>query len=944
MSIACVMPEEQLCGCCAGLGIETPQLITNRPALSSIAYRVGTYSTFNASMLAALSDPAFPSLALLRTRDSSDFSVALIDSWALVLDILTFYQERFANEAFLRTAVDPRSVFELAHLVGYVPSPGVSASAVLAFTLSSAPGSPDNVPIPTGTRVQSVPGPGQKPQVFETSSDLVAVIACNAIPAQTTTPWHLLGSDISAWVQGTANNINVGDALLFLTAQSGQPVPAGPGNVHYVTAVNMDPVSGNTQIFWDRPLSSAFKSGMTAEDVSIFIFRKKAALYGVQAPNPLTLGSTTSNQNLSDIPGYPTPVGPGSDWNFFYQDLSHQINLDASYAGLAPQANAPPPWIVLTGLGYTSFFRITRAADSNPGRYTLTTKTTQLTLGWGKILSGDIRLSLNKVLRKFVQETRNITAYVQSVQLPQANLPLTAASLSITTSNVAITVPLATGMIVPVQGTSIALVGGQQIAANQPVGVSGKRVRLQVTTGSKATFVPVNSTGTLPVADNQLYLINSFPPVADPATGNPSWKVQALAGISGTLIVSAGNVQLIPADKNDPYTSEAALVNATSVAGDITTITLTNSLSRIYDATTVTVNANAVEATDGETVQEILGNGDATNSALQFTLKQSPLTYVTSPIGNGSQSTLQVWVNNLRWQEVSNLLSSGPADRVFVTRVNAQGNTFVQFGNGVQGARTPTGQSNIRAVYRKGIGIAGMVNAGQLSQALDRPQGLKSVVNPSAASGGADPASADDARASAPLPILTIGRVVSLEDYQNFALAFAGIAKAIATWTWSGNLRGVFLTVAGQNGATLQNSDPIVTNLIKALQSAGNPHIPLLVASYVPVLFQFTANVNVDTTEYDPKQVLAQVWQNISGAFAFGQRHLAQTVVANEIVEIIQRTSGVIAVQLTALNLTGEPGGDSVPPVLCASGPLPPQGAQMLLLDPQTQGNIGAWS
>lgn len=66
-----------------------------------------------------------------------------------------------------------------------------------------------------------------------------------------------------------------------------------------------------------------------------------------------------------------------------------------------------------------------------------------------------------------------------------------------------------------------------------------------------------------------------------------------------------------------------------SVSGDITTLSLMNSLARIYDATTVTVNANAVEATDGETVQEILGSGDAGNAALEFTLKQSPLTYVT---------------------------------------------------------------------------------------------------------------------------------------------------------------------------------------------------------------------------------------------------------------------------------------------------------------------------
>ncbi len=267
----------------------------------------------------------------------------------------------------------------LAQLVGYKPSPGVAASTFLAFTLTSAPGSPDNVLIPAGTRVQSVPAPGQSPQVFETSADLTALIEQNAIPAQTTIPWQLQGSDMSTWIQGAANNINIGDALLFLTAKSGQLVATGPGDVHYVTAVSIDSVSGNTQMFWDQPLSSSFTQGMTSEDVSIFIFRKKAALYGVQAPNPLTLGTTTSNPNLSSIPGYPTSIGAGSDWTFYYQDSSDQINLDASYAGLAPQANAAPPWIVLTGLGYTSFFQITKAVDSNPGRYTLTAKTTQLT-------------------------------------------------------------------------------------------------------------------------------------------------------------------------------------------------------------------------------------------------------------------------------------------------------------------------------------------------------------------------------------------------------------------------------------------------------------------------------------------------------------------------------------------------------------------------------------
>ena len=449
-----------------------------------------------------------------------------------------------------------------------------------------------------------------------------------------------------------------------------------------------------------------------------------------------------------------------------------------------------------------------------------------------------------------------------------------------------------------------------------------------------------------------MFLAGSFPPVTDPANaGHLLWEVTTLSGVPGTLSVpgtvgAAGSLQtvLLPSVKSDPVAGEAAVVQSVSVNGDVTTLTLSQPLSRIYDAGTVTVNANAVEATHGETIHEILGSGDGTSDSLQFTLKQAPLTYLPAPAGTGSQSTLQVWVNNLRWHETANLLGSGPADRDFVTHANAAGNRVVQFGNGIQGARTPTGTSNIRATYRKGIGIAGMVSAGQLTQPLDRPQGLSSVTNPGAASGAADPASAGQARASAPLPTLTIGRVVSLEDYQNYALAFAGISKALATWTWFGNVRGVFLTVAGANGTTLSSDDPAVTALIGAIRLSGDPHVPLLVTSYLPVLFTFTARVAVDQADYAPDQVLAQAWQNVSAAFAFGQRQLGQNVAASDIIEIIQQTAGVIAVRLEALGRSGSGAAGPAPALLCASGPVPPQGAELLQLDPATQGSIGLWS
>ena len=59
-------------------------------------------------------------------RDDDDFSIALLDAWATVADVLTFYQERIANEAYLRTATERLSVLELARLIGYQLRPGVA--------------------------------------------------------------------------------------------------------------------------------------------------------------------------------------------------------------------------------------------------------------------------------------------------------------------------------------------------------------------------------------------------------------------------------------------------------------------------------------------------------------------------------------------------------------------------------------------------------------------------------------------------------------------------------------------------------------------------------------------------------------------------------------------------------------------------------------------------
>ena len=101
------------------------------------------------------------------------------------------------------------------------------------------------------------------------------------------------------------------------------------------------------------------------------------------------------------------------------------------------------------------------------------------------------------------------------------------------------------------------------------------------------------------------------------------------------------------------------------------------------------------------------------------------------------------------------------------------------------------------------------------------------MTNPQAATGGQDAQSVDDIRANAPLSVLTLGRAVSITDYQNFAQSFAGIAKAHALWIPSGPGRGVFLTVAAAGGSALPPGNPTLANLITALQNYGNPLIPI---------------------------------------------------------------------------------------------------------------------
>ena len=959
--MSCTGTSNCNCGCCSGTSIQTPQPRNNLPGLPSVSYRVGTWANFKESMLARLSSSDYPALALLKTRSDDDFTIALMDSAAIVLDILSFYQERLANESYLRTAGQLRSLTELSRLIGYQPSPGVSASTYVAFSLRAAPGqTPDpSAPaftIPQGTELQSVPPQGQTPQIFETSAAIQAKPDWCALPVQTGVPWVPPGSSNSVYLCGTSTQLNLGDSLLLLginregwESSATSPTPSDQWQVVVLNEVRVDTVRNLTYVSWDSPLTEESESTEIVEEdriasrpersgvaspvipvstneaipsidinllrpiwgigrlpirlpvvipppspwvaAKVFAFRQKATLFGHNAPHPnlfvnLNLGTSTSS--ITSLPFLIDVPVSGNIWSWknFGIASASQIDLDATYPKIVIGG-----WFALVSSGIAQLYKVQNTQVVSISNFGLSGKVTELAADYQ-----DPNISSTFPL----PETE---VWAQSDELQVAEQPLT----------------------YPLYGTLLDLQDLRpDILRLQVVALFGKRQKIAVEDGIIGlSFVPDDGTGQVSLVPGDVFTLTDPTPLPLATNGTiPDWSVSTSAitlsvedvnGRTGTIQATLDQFTLLIAGSDDPNISEYALVS-TVITSDVpyphTQIQLQSTLANCYDRTLTTVNLNVALATNGQSVTEIMGSGNASTRDQSFALKQSPLTYVQGPTPTGRQSTLQVQANGVAWTEVPSLYGAGPSDQVFETLNQPGGTAEVFFGGDGEGSLLPTGQNNIQANYRIGLGSPGNVAANTLTTLIDRPLGVSGVTNPAAATGGQDPQSVDTIRTNAPLTVLTLGRAVSLTDYQNYAGTFAGIAKAYAIWIPSGQGQGVFLTVAGVNGAALPPGNPTLTNLVASLRNYGNPLIAITVQSFVETLFGLSADLKYDPA-YDQPTVQAQVLQALSQAYGFAQRTFGQGISVDEITTFIQNVPGIVAVNVTAVYIVASStGGD----------------------------------
>ncbi len=462
--------------------------------------------------------------------------------------------------------------------------------------------------------------------------------------------------------------------------------------------------------------------------------------------------------------------------------------------------------------------------------------------------------------------------------------------------------------------------------------VSGKRIRARLAPHVAPGAVRLRSPDGLlsPVVQPGELLQVMAPPRTAADGTHRTWKLRSRAGIVGTVDDAAADVIWEPANDDDETVSEVATIELVSSDAERTTVSLQAPLANLYDRSTVTIYGNVVHATHGQTVaNELLGSSDSMSTNQQFLLKQPPLTYLPAASAGGIASTLTVKVNGVRWEEVPFLHRRARNRRAYMLRQDAasgppapaQGGragavaslpTFpslaVIFGDGTYGAGLPTGTWKIEATYRSGLGSMGNLAAGSLSVLQTALRGITGVTNPVAATGGNDPERMDHARQQAPLTVRAMQRIVSLTDYQDFARTFAGIGKAQASLIARGHSRLLHLTVGDTAGNVIEKTSDLYVNLkddIDRYRAAPTP--PAYIDSFEPRYFNVRARVLIEPSQRDRRDALeADIRQALVEAFSYAQRDFGRSVAEAEVINVIQRITGVVAVDLVWLHIHDE--------------------------------------
>lgn len=896
-----------------------PRIISNPSGRASIDYRVGDYTAFRHALLRSRRGES--ALRNWHASAGGDLALQMLEWWAYLADVLTFYNERAIHQALLRTAVLPGDIRRIIRLLGYRPRPGIGATGVVAaLTNSSRP-----FTLAHGFPIQATSGPGKPPQVFELDQDVEIGLLGRLLPPSARFPTLTRGENTSS---GTSSGVALGTWSGYARRNRGKlpnhiparlkkrplEVKAGKPCVVGVRGVVSLVRPGDTVLFLKKTWNGmpvTFDRGVPEPDFVLAVVDKLQ-------PTSDELGRAITALTLH--PGGTLPGAPPHEHYRMLKPtkLAHLWLYHERYPGMK---TITPAGSILQAL--ETFF--------DPGGF--------VTGGMSK---------------EPPQDPHVLTSLVA----PGPPGPPGCAHLEAITRGISPGDPVlfeqrvvANGLF----GLIDLIMSGLPADVAKHVKDLGKITFLtKVMDYSEAIWF-----ANPPEGDR----IGQGPPIGPPSQGllsksggpipiphscirfnDPAGIASLMAGPEdlniGTIVVHYGWQEVgelveapaanaatdappedaakphpppeVPRPPNvPPNTPLQVLIEDTTGGGVHGWVGVTNPEGGPPLVPPLQALLNLLPVSRGQTVaREILGSGDAILINQEFTLARSPLTYLTDTgerSANGYVSTLRVRVDGIEWHEVPTFYGQPANARVFVTREDDAQKTHVRFGDGEFGARLPSGSDNVVATYRYGSG-AEAPRIGTLTTILKPQEGVQAIRNPIAPGGGADPDPPAQIRRYAPRSVLTFGRAVSGDDYETLAAQTPGVSRACVRWTWDPDAQRTMVKVF------VGDDDAAVVAARDALRAFADPNRPVVVERAVPRYAHLSFTLEVDP-DYLPDAVSAAVLARLLDPqrTPFGTEvvRIDDVVYDSEIYDICMGAPGVVAVHGlafgTILTVSGTP-------------------------------------
>jgi predicted phage baseplate assembly protein len=765
-----------------------PAAIANRPALPRIGYRIGTYADVREALLRWRDTT--PELVAWTHRGADDPGVALLEGSALLVDILAFYQELYANECFLRTATWRDSVAELVRLTGYRLAPAIGGTATLAArVLGDTP-----VTLPAGLAV-TAPLESGPTATLETTEELVAEPWLSEVPIYGVgSPPPLWRTTATVAIDGEIE-LRVGDRLLVAEWLVPDTLLQSPA---IVVAAEVRRSLGRTIVAIRGQLNLQFET----QQLVAFRLGRSHRHFGHNAPPHWS--NADGVQDTEFERAFADATAPSID-----RLGSTEIPLDSNVEIATGSTVVCSAWV--TGNLYTLHARSVISAVTR-------------SLTWGPMTAAVTVLGLDRE----VEPIEGYTHYdIRAFDIHEVR-------------------------------------GGPWTVTAAPT-PSATALHCYATAAEAALL-----------ADRRLLCV--VPDAAEPV-----------------------EVRVVLDDAADPYTRR---LRAVTVTGEVDL-----PAAATWDAPVARLHGNVVDATEGATQREVvLGNGDARRSWQSFRLPKAPLTYLRDA-ATGRAPELTLYVDGRAWRRVETLVDAGPTDEVYVVREDARGDSHVTAGDGTTGRRFPSGVGNVAARYRAGAGSHGPLRAGGAARSTKRIAGLDRFELPGVVAGGDPPESAEVARRAAPARLQSLGRLVSLADYEAEALALPGVEEAAARWDEADGVASIVVTVLMTHGRAAELA--AVTAALRAADRCRGPRRhPIVVRAGAAEYVYLHLAVARDgaAREDDVRTAVAAalgVGGTTGGLFGTDGRRLGAPEYATRVLGVVQNVAGVRWASVTAFGSLG---------------------------------------